>query len=110
MTPTDLAKRVLELDLNSTKGPWETEVANPVTFVNSVGGKISYCTVDREHNAHLIAEYRTAAPELAREYLKLRGALEKFDKYCRYNRNPNTYELISQSIDLRQALEGGENE
>jgi len=68
----------------ATKGPWETETANPVTFVNSPGGKIAYATVDRMVNAQFIAHSREDVPwlilEVERLELKFNRLMETYDR------------------------------
>lgn len=69
---------------NATEGPWETEVANPVTFINSQGGKICYCTVDRDINARFIAESRQLLPK----YEKLVGVLSEALEFYKESTRP----------------------
>lgn len=56
---TDTIRRVRELDAAATKGPWELPLAWP------------------PEDSALIAYYRTAAPELAREVERLREERDK---------------------------------
>ncbi len=70
-------KRILQLDAEATPGPWEV---NPHPLVSS--SMMMYATDSISHyqvtndifepgDAALIEEYRTAAPELARECQRL---------------------------------------
>jgi hypothetical protein len=82
VTPSEIASRVLELSEKATEGPWHV---NPDGFeskwkyptVYATDDELRYITDCRDFlnfdvatpnlaNAELIAEYRTAAPELAR--------------------------------------------
>lgn len=81
----DAAKRILELDANATRGPWEAEpsLQRPDWELGAMAARPSGCvTVEkfgRKYRAHnifcddapLIAEYRTLAPAVARENIRL---------------------------------------
>jgi hypothetical protein len=87
VTPSEIASRVLELSEKATEGPWHV---NPDGFESKWKYPTVYATDDELRyiadcrdflnfdvatpnlaNAELIAEYRTAAPELARAYQQL---------------------------------------
>lgn len=83
--PTETARRVLDLDKQATQGPWAQQGSAATCWVDQPGGKsvIHWTGFDaasthpgaRLHDAALIAEYRTAAPELARALLESQAAL-----------------------------------
>tara|TARA_R100001086_G_C11841467_1_gene259199 strand:+ start:1848 stop:2117 length:270 start_codon:yes stop_codon:yes gene_type:complete len=76
MTPDQL-KKWREIREKGFKGPWHTEVANPVTFVCSPGGKIAYSAFDFHDNAVLAATAVNAFIPLIDEVERLREENER---------------------------------
>lgn len=80
---TETIQRVLELDKQATGGPWMLSGSEPDDTVRVDMATKPYhrITADanetrtRKANCTLIAEYRTAAPELARALLEMHAAL-----------------------------------
>lgn len=86
-------EEVLRLDREATPGPWEVEmrcaryISDPNTVVEVPGGiiarEIEHTVLEHDfdgasENAALIATYRTAAPALAREVIRLRAEVARF--------------------------------
>lgn len=82
MTIEATCKRVLQLDAEATPGPWGVNAGPLIStslIVFATDGIVhEQVTGDvfEGHDAKLIATYRTAAPELAREYQRLTRKLE----------------------------------
>lgn len=84
LTSQELIAKVLELDAKATKGPWEKfehEVLSPEGFTVAEASFQS-SLLPEQHNARLIAHYRTAAPILARICLKLIEQRDHFHAVC----------------------------
>jgi len=82
-TVSELIAEVKELDEKATPGPWEefeNEVLSPGRYTVTET-RFQYSLLVEQHNARLIAQYRTAAPLLAK---LLEKAIEQRDFYFRY--------------------------
>ena len=77
--PTDTARRVLDLDKQATQGPWVPWIVNDRDEGAALWIATSSChnadEAQAKKDAVLIAEYRTAAPDLARALLESQTAL-----------------------------------
>ena len=73
---SDTTKRVQELDKAATPGPWRGEKYDNATKIGWFSGHTTHHGnyIDAD-DAALIAEYRTLAPELAREVERLTDEL-----------------------------------
>lgn len=79
MDPTETARRVIDLDRQATQGPWVPWIVNDRDEGAALWIATSSChnadEAQAKKDAVLIAEYRTAAPELARALLESQAAL-----------------------------------
>lgn len=61
---SDVVAELRELEERTFKAPWHTEIANPVTFICSPGGKVAYAAFDFHSNAVAIAKMRNSLPSI----------------------------------------------
>ena len=77
--PTETARRVLDLDKQATQGPWAPWIVQDRDEDAALWIASSSChnadEAQVKKDAALIAEYRTAAPELARALIESQAAL-----------------------------------
>lgn len=109
-----LCERVLILDSEATKGPWHYSTCYGVATIEGkadrsvpIAHAVEYLkTLD----ADLIAEYRSAAPILAREIEKQRETIEKLREVLSYYADLSKYETKTFLIEaaVRWSLESTE--
>lgn len=80
-TPSTIAEQIEKLDREASPGPWSYDLDhNCISWKCEIVADIEMC---EEHNAHLMAEYRTLAPDMAAAWRKERADLDRAHSHIR---------------------------